>query len=349
MPPTLVNRVVPVFPYLEDGHAIFVACALDPAIEFWEIGVKPPGIDNGDPIDITTQFNVLWRGKAPRSLLEHTDIEGTAAFAPSLITNLIVVIGIVTSWTVMWPNGDRTAFWAYLKDFDPDEEEEGSMPTGSFTIVITNRNPGTRAEEGPVFDVAPPGGLVGGLPPVPPPLIGIQPQIGPEPGFGQMGHGAHHQPPGVSSGGVLLGRAGQPVFDWPDDHYMRAVQDERARRKAQMYLPGHAGQPVGQFPGAPGTVPWPTRAVRDRISEQAEARRQAQLQLQAQPQQGSHPSPHQGGQGQGQSQQGQQGHQQQGHQQHGQPQQAPGEPQQHPGQGGGTYQGDQHFDSPPQE
>lgn len=149
--PTPVTRVEPFGIYLEDGHRTTIGCALNPDIAFWEISVKPPGMDNGDSINTTTMWNDFWRTKAPRQLNDATDVTGTAAYDPAVWTMLKALIGIETTWTIEYPNGDKLTFYGYLRSFEKSDNVEGTMPTADYVIVLTNQDPSTSAEEDPVL------------------------------------------------------------------------------------------------------------------------------------------------------------------------------------------------------
>ncbi len=55
--PTPTVRQAPVLPRLEDGHVSLMTFSQDPNIDLYEISVQAPGVDNGDKIDTTTQWN----------------------------------------------------------------------------------------------------------------------------------------------------------------------------------------------------------------------------------------------------------------------------------------------------
>lgn len=136
---------------LKDGYQTLVVCALNPAIEFWEKQITPPGIDGGDEIDQTTMLNDEWRTRAPRSLKTLTNCEVTAAYDPVLYTSILAIINRETTWTVIFPDGSTLAFFGFLRNFDPQEVTEGEQPEASITIVPTNFDPVGKVEEDPVM------------------------------------------------------------------------------------------------------------------------------------------------------------------------------------------------------
>lgn len=149
--PSEVTRVEPLGIYLEDGHRTTIGCALNPDIAFWEISVKPPGLDNRDPIDTTTMWNDTWITKAPRQLSETTDVTGSAAYDPAVWSMIRNILGVETTWTIKYPNGDKLTFYGYLRSFEKSDHVEGTMPTADYVIVVTNQDPSTSDEEDPVL------------------------------------------------------------------------------------------------------------------------------------------------------------------------------------------------------
>lgn len=143
-------RITPVGKHLDDGFSTKIALAADPNVSFWERSVKPPGIDGGDPIDVVTMFNSVYRTSAPRSLISLTDVSGSAAYDPNVFDQIIALVNVNGWITAIHPNGDTWDFVGYLRLFDPPEHQEGEFPLASFTIVVTNRlNSGV--ETAPVF------------------------------------------------------------------------------------------------------------------------------------------------------------------------------------------------------
>jgi hypothetical protein len=61
------------------------------------------------------------------------------------------ILGIETTWTVAYPNLDTLTFYGYLRMFEVSDHTEGTMPTADFTVVVTNQDPSTSAEEDPVL------------------------------------------------------------------------------------------------------------------------------------------------------------------------------------------------------
>ena len=135
---------------LEDGFVVKIAFAASATIAFEEKTVQPPGLDGGDPIDVTTQFNVKWRGKAARSLITGTDAQTTVAYDPAVLTAIETTLLNVNGWiTIHFPDGSTYDFIGYLKEFVPQSASEGSQPEANVVIVRTDRLAGVETD--PVY------------------------------------------------------------------------------------------------------------------------------------------------------------------------------------------------------
>ena len=149
--PTPSTRIKPTGKFLKRGHKILVVIAADTDIDLWEKTVKPPGLDGGEPIDTTTQFNDVWRTFVPEALITMTPMTFKAAFDPAVYDQLVAVLNLETVITVPFPDHSTVCFWGYLSKAEPDEQQEKEHPTISVTIVPTNEDPVTRGEESPVY------------------------------------------------------------------------------------------------------------------------------------------------------------------------------------------------------
>lgn len=149
--PVAGARLDPAGIKLDDGYRTLLACAANPDVSFWEKTVKPPGLDGGDEIDTTTMHNDTWRTRAPRALVTMTEASMTAAYDPNIYNDILSVLNVETTWTVHFPDGSTLAFYGFLKNFETNELSEGEQPTASITVVPTNQDPVTGAEEAPVL------------------------------------------------------------------------------------------------------------------------------------------------------------------------------------------------------
>lgn len=146
--PSPTPRVTPNGIPLRNGFRTLVTLSLDTNINFWEREVTPGGIDNGDPIDTTTMHTVRHRTKAPRDLVESTDIEISAAYDPVTYSECLAACGAEGTITVTFRDGSTRAVYGYLKSFIPEACSEGEMPMAAVTFVVTNWDPANDVEAG---------------------------------------------------------------------------------------------------------------------------------------------------------------------------------------------------------
>lgn len=151
MPPPTTARSNPAGIRLHDGYKCVIAFERDPDVSLWEMEVTPPGIDGGDAINTTTMHNTTYTTKAPQSLVDVTDGATKYAYDPSVYTQLLALINQPGGITYHFPDGSTYDVYGYLKDFKKDPLVRGQMPTGTGTIIHTNTNPSTGAEEAPVL------------------------------------------------------------------------------------------------------------------------------------------------------------------------------------------------------
>lgn len=148
--PTQTARQTPSGIKLTDGFSSTISFALVPTISIWEIQVKAPGIDGGEPIVTSTMHNTAWHTMAPRRLKKLTPISTTCAYDPVVYTDILSLINIPGSITVWFPDDSAVSFYGYLQKFEPGELKEGEFPTAQVIIVPTNYDPVNKVEAAPL-------------------------------------------------------------------------------------------------------------------------------------------------------------------------------------------------------
>lgn len=149
--PATTARVDPVGIPLAEGASTTYAFERDPDVSLWEISTKPPGLDNGEGIDQTTQHNDTYRVTRPRLLVTLSPITFKFAYDPAVYTQILALVGQEGSITQHFPDGSTLDFWGYLKSAEFDELTRGTRPEGTATIVPTNWDPNNNVEAGPVL------------------------------------------------------------------------------------------------------------------------------------------------------------------------------------------------------
>lgn len=147
--PVATVRQTPTGIKLEDGYRSTITFANDPNLSLWEIGVGTPGVDGGDPIDTTTMHNSTYRTMAARALKTLTEFTFTAAYDPSVYSDLEAAINVETTVTRTFPDGSTIAFYGFLRMVEFDDLVEGEMPTCTATVTPTNWDPVNKVEAGP--------------------------------------------------------------------------------------------------------------------------------------------------------------------------------------------------------
>lgn len=151
--PTATVRSTPVGRMLENGYQSLITFLASPAVALWETEVTPPGVDGGSKIDITTMYNTTWRTGAPQALGELTDPQFTCGYDPMTYPQIISLLNVRTTITILFPNGDTLAFFGYLMKFEPSSLKNGEMPNATITIGTTNRD-SSGVEQSPVLVTA---------------------------------------------------------------------------------------------------------------------------------------------------------------------------------------------------
>ncbi len=149
--PTYTARVEPSGSRLDDGYRTLVTFAADPDVKLWEKGVTPPGIDGGELINTTTMWNDTLRTMSPASLRTMTDGQMRCAYDPAVYPQIIALVNVKTTVSILFPNGSKLSFFGVLRTFIPDELVEGTQPEATCEISPTNTDPSTGSEQDPVY------------------------------------------------------------------------------------------------------------------------------------------------------------------------------------------------------
>lgn len=152
--PVHTNRLQPVGFRYPDGFSTKIAFNVAPAVQIWEQMVKPPGVDGGEPIPVTTMLNVAYRQFRARHLTTIMPLSFSGMYDPDVYPVILSIVNVEGSITVFLPNGAWIDFYGYLQKFEPGDNKEGEPPTASVVIPVTNYDPISNSEQGPVFNAA---------------------------------------------------------------------------------------------------------------------------------------------------------------------------------------------------
>ena len=149
--PTPTARVTPTGSMLENGYQSLITFASDTDIDLWEKTIQPPGLEGGDPVDITTMHNTVLHTKAPQALSDTGESSVLVAYDPAVLDQIIAIINTVTTVTITLPDGSSWAFYGYLRSFQPSALANGTHPEANIVIVPTNVDPANDTEEEVVY------------------------------------------------------------------------------------------------------------------------------------------------------------------------------------------------------
>ena len=145
-------RVTPTDWKEDQGYPIFIVFAANPGVNFWEITVKPPGVDGGDAIETSTQFNLHVHTKRARFLKMITDSGAKVQIAAGSLNACYNLVNVETTVTIIFPDGATYCFYGYLKSFILGDFAEGEKPTGDIVVVATNWDVTNSVEAVPVYN-----------------------------------------------------------------------------------------------------------------------------------------------------------------------------------------------------
>lgn len=148
--PTPTARQTPTGWKMPDGFKTLITFRPKPAVNIWEIEVKPAGLDAGEKIDTTTMHNTRWRTSQPRQLVTMTDATVECAYDPDSYSDILSLLGLNTVITERYPDNGTTCYWGFLKAFEKGPVREGEMPRATATICPTNWDDDNATEEAPV-------------------------------------------------------------------------------------------------------------------------------------------------------------------------------------------------------
>jgi hypothetical protein len=139
--------------YLTDGHSTTYLFA-NGTVSMKEVSVTPPGLDGGGPNDTTTMRNTTYRTRQPKKLKTMTGSRFTAQYNPDVYTQILAQINVNQLVTINFPDGSKVQFWGWLNSFMPGDNSEGSMPTATVEVEVSNQD-NSGVEQAFVYTAAP--------------------------------------------------------------------------------------------------------------------------------------------------------------------------------------------------
>jgi hypothetical protein len=152
--PTANARSTPTAQKVDQGFKILISNSANLAVNFWEIEVTPQGVDGGDPINTSTQFNNKYHTKRPRALINAMGGKMKGQLCAGTRHEAEAMINIEGTITEHYPDGSTYAYYGYFKDVKFDAFKEGEKPTAEIEIIETDWDYVNSLEAGPTYTAA---------------------------------------------------------------------------------------------------------------------------------------------------------------------------------------------------
>jgi len=149
--PTPSVRVVPTSWKIDQGYRITITNSADTDVSLFEVEVTPGGLDNGDPIDTSTQFNNKYHTRRPRALMKADGAKIKAQLAAGTRKQVDLLIGVEATITETYPDGSTYCYYGYFKSVKFDTFKEGEKPMCEVEVVETDWDYVNSVEAGAVF------------------------------------------------------------------------------------------------------------------------------------------------------------------------------------------------------
>lgn len=151
--PATTTRGTPAGKRLVNSHQSLLAFARLPTFSVWEKEVNSPALDGGEPIDITSQHELLVRIREFRDLYDLLPFTIKCFCDPNAFkqakNSLINQNGSITR---RYPDGSTLDFFGALTKYEEDPApEDGQAVMVTLTITPSNYDPANRVEAEPVL------------------------------------------------------------------------------------------------------------------------------------------------------------------------------------------------------
>lgn len=122
--------------FLPDGFQTFIIFALLPGVLFKEKEVKPPAMQAGGAIDVTTMRNNTVRTRWHKSLTTLSEMNVVVSYDTSVYTQIYASLlqrnGLIS---VNFPDNSLLTFQGWLDEFTPNQLKEGDFPLADAKII----------------------------------------------------------------------------------------------------------------------------------------------------------------------------------------------------------------------
>lgn len=138
---------------LTRGHRSTLAFSSSAACAAWEVDVGMFGLDQGEPIKISTQHNDTWHQFTHQVLVEATPFDTTFMYDPIIFNQYMTSLRFNQAITRHMPDGSYFIFWGFCQNIklDPHPNEGAEPPMGTMTVIVSNYDPSDASEHGYVY------------------------------------------------------------------------------------------------------------------------------------------------------------------------------------------------------
>ena len=147
-------RVQPTGYMLREGYRTLITFASNPAVQLWEETVKPPDMDGGEVIDITTMFNNRVETHWYRHIIKTGAATALCGYDPDVIPGLLAMVNVMDTVTLTFPDGSTWAGFGAMTKVEFPEHKRGEFPKATVSFDFGNFDTTTSLEQQPTYTPA---------------------------------------------------------------------------------------------------------------------------------------------------------------------------------------------------
>jgi len=126
--------------HFTDGYNCRISL-VNQGITVYEKNVTPPGVEGGDPINITTNDNGDFQSFAPRSRKQKTPAQSEVTYNDTDLDALEAAVDQSDDILRVWPDDSTKLESGWLRSSIPNQTQEGEQPTTNLTFEYQGEAP----------------------------------------------------------------------------------------------------------------------------------------------------------------------------------------------------------------
>jgi len=126
--------------HFTDGYNIRISL-VNQGITLYEKNVTPPGVEGGDPINITTNDNGDFMSFAPRSRKQRTAAQAEVTYDDTDLDALEAAVDQSDDILVVWPDDTTKLDSGWVRSVIANQTQEGEQPTANITFEYQGEAP----------------------------------------------------------------------------------------------------------------------------------------------------------------------------------------------------------------